>query len=451
MVYNTRVAGRFFVRDTRLMDSMRFGIYIKARGGVIFGTQFEGLSGPGVLGMNEPEWPEGPPPTHLWVQGCVFSQNNYGFMPRNRDYVVVDPADISIYTRHFRDPAVPDDYRAFVTHDQYANSHVKLLGNVFQDWRGMGISVRNAHNVRIEDNFFLAPVEDEVMRGVFVGDPALTVAGRGAYAGIHLDSVIGVRVAHNRFYALPTGDRPVAQGRDVVGLESQDNVVEPRDALRPTVALSFSEWFGDTSSEAAGTGVAVDTVSLGSARHRAGRLGAGLHFSGGAPALLTTSADAAAQAPRQFTLAFWACPEASTTAAQVIYAQGDARNGTVIGIQDGRWLAGVWGDGRKTWLDLGPAVSGLWQHVALTVDGTVGALAGFLNGRETVRTAGDLGFDFNAANASLGGAGTATRLGPGRETAAAYHGELDEFRLYPGLPGAGEIAALALRRRETRP
>lgn len=417
MVYNTRVAGRFFVRDTRLMDSMRFGIYIKARGGVIFGTQFEGLSGPGVLGMNEPEWPEGPPPTHLWVQGCTFSQNNYGFMPRHRDYVVADPADISIYTRHFRDPADPDDHRAFVTHDQYANSHVKLLDNVFHDWRGMGISVRNAKNVRIEGNRFLTPVNDDVMRTTLALDPILNEAGRGAYAAIHLDSVGGVRVAGNRFHGLAAGDRPLAEGADVTGIVAADNTGVAVGA-GPVVSLSFDEWFGDESTEGAGIGAATDQVALGGATHRAGRLGAGLHFSGGLPVTIAGSADIDATG-HQFGVALWVLPDSISGAPQVVFAQG----GLAIVLDRGRWQAGG--------LDLGPVTAGLWQHVTLSFDGET--LRGFIAGHEVASERESFAPDFRRnAPASLGG--------------GAFRGMIDEFRLWAGIPGDDEIAALALRR-----
>ncbi|HEX2862472.1 MAG TPA: right-handed parallel beta-helix repeat-containing protein, partial [Lacunisphaera sp.] len=349
MVYNTRVAGRFFLRDTRFMDSMRFGVYIKARGGVIFGSQFEGLSGPSVFATNEPEWPEGPPATHLWVQGCVFSQNNYGFMPRNRDFMVVDPADISVYTRHFRDPAVPDDHRAYITHGQYANSHVKLLGNVFRDWRGMGISVRNAKNVRIEGNRFLAPVHDDVMRGTLASDPALQANGRGGYAAIHLDSVGGVRVADNRFHHLPAGDRPLAQGAEVAGLVETGNAAAAAAGLTPVIALSFDEWFGDMGREAAGVGAVSDKAALGGATHRAGRLGAGLHFSGGAPAVIEASADTAI-AQRPLTVGLWVRPE-SVEGSQTVLALGSVN----IVLAGGRWRAGG--------MDLGAATAGFWEHL----------------------------------------------------------------------------------------
>lgn len=432
LVYNTRAAGRFFVRDSRLMDSMRFGIYIKARGGVIFGTQFEGLSGPSVFATNEPEWPEGPPATHLWVQGCVFSQNNHGYMPRHRDFMVVDPADISVYTRRLRDPAEPDDHRAHLSRGQHANSHMKFLGNVFHDWRGMGVSVRNAHNVRIEDNLFLPPVNDEVLRATLADDPTLNQGDRGAYAAIFLSSVDGVRVRGNRFHGLPAGDREVACGEDVTGTVIANNTTTAAGRATLVVSLSFNEWFGATSAEAGSFGAVIDRVALGGATHRPGRLGAGLHFSGGPPAVLAASADTAT-ARSQFAVALWICPEHATGSPQTVFAQGDVG----IAIDAGRWRAGL--GPRDQWLDLGPAAAGLWQHLTLAFDSEARTVRGFIDGQEIARRHAEppSALPTRPALATLGG-----------ET---FRGSLDEFRLWHGVPDADDLAALALRRRESRP
>ena len=447
MVYNTRAAGRFFIRDSRVMDSMRFGVYIKARGGVVFNSQFEGLSAPSIFAVNEPEWPEGPPATHLWVQGCLFSQNNYGFMPRNRDFMVVDPADISVYTRRLRDRSEPDDFRANLTRNQYANSHMKFIGNVFHDWRGMGISVRNSHNVQIADNLFLPPVNDDVMRKTLSEDRALNLDGRGVYAAMFLDSVNGVRVSGNRSYGLSGGDRALVKDKDVSGVIEMNNTESQPGGATTSVCLSFDEWFGKSSVEAASTGSAVDKVELGSATHRAGRLGPGLFFDGGAPATMSPSADLNCKG--SFTIALWAAPEPTPGREQVAYAQGDARNGAVIAIDRGRWTVGLWQDGRGAWLDLGPAVEGLWQHIAFSLAGASGELRGYINGTQVASINIATHAIAVPATVSFGGLVGSTRLGLDRELVAgagAYHGGVDEFRFIQGPVTLVDIAALALRR-----
>lgn len=434
MVYNTRVAGRFFVRDSRFMDSMRFGVYIKARGGVIFGSQFEGLSAPPVFATNEPEWPEGPPATHLWVEGCTFSQNNFGYMPRHRDFMVVDPADISVYTRRFRSPSEPDNYTAHLAQGQFANSHMRFSGNVFHDWRGMAISVRNARNVRIEDNLFLPPVPDDVMRATLAEDAGLRRDdGRGAYAAIHLDSADGVRASGNRSVGLPPGDRLIAAHPTVTGLFAADNTSVAADSAFPTVALSFSEWFGDVSREAPGVGDSMDIVQLGGATHRAGRLGAGLAFAAGAPAELAVSTDFGGPAFAQFTVSLWAQPTREHRAEASVWRCGDGRGGVALGARDGRWFAQLAEDGRVATLDLGAAVPGHWQHLALSYDGTTRTFRGYVDG-VAVATANEHvppRFAWPASHAEFGG---------------GFHGLLDEFRFFRAVIDDSEIAALALRR-----
>ncbi|NJL31792.1 MAG: hypothetical protein HC898_09265 [Phycisphaerales bacterium] len=224
MIYSKTSVGRFYVRDSRFMDSLRFGIYIKAEGGVIFNTHFEGLASTPIFAANEPEWPEGPPPSYLWLQGNTFAQSNYDYQTRNRSFLVVDPAAISIYTRRFRDPQAPGDFRGYLTRGQYACSHMKILGNRFEDWRGMAVSVRNARNVRIADNLFLAPADDQVMRNTMAGDPLVPHGQTGAYTAIYLDSVNGVQLYRNRFIGLPDGDHTITQGQDVNAIIQADNV-----------------------------------------------------------------------------------------------------------------------------------------------------------------------------------------------------------------------------------
>jgi hypothetical protein len=429
---------------------MRFGIYIKARGGVVFNSQFEGLSGPSIFATNEPEWPEGPPATHLWIQGCTFSQNNYGYMPEHRAFMVVDPADISIYTRRLRNAEDPSDFRAHLTHGQYANSHVKLIGNVFHDWRGMAVSVRNSRNVQIDRNVFLPPVEDAAMRKTLAADSTLNPEGRGSYAAIQLHNVDGVRVSDNRFHAFMAGDRALVSGETVSGLAKLTNPVTSADPLSPAVALSFNEWFGPMSTETNATGAVMNTVILHSAEHRAGRLGAGLSFAGGRPAELKPAANMGLGPIAQFSFAVWARPGAAADKSQVVIAQGDARNGVVIAIENGRWLGGVWHERESAWLDLGPAITDLWQHIALVFDGTTPVLRGYIGGTEVATTRVGLPsrLDLSGGDTSFGGVVTRIRFGRDGDLAAGaagYHGMLDEFRFYPRVVGPADLAALALR------
>ncbi len=227
IVYNTALAARAYVRDSAFMDSMRFGIFIKAPHSVVFNSHFEGLPAPAIFVANEPDWPEGPPTTHLWLQGNHFKQNNYDYQSQNRAFLVVDPADISIYTRRLRGDSEPNDMSSNISRGQFANSHMKIIGNEFEDWRGMGISVRNARNVLIADNVFHSPVDDSKMRATLAKDEALNDDGHGCYAAIFLDSVNGARIGGNRFFGFSEWDKPIVFDQDVENVSEEGNISAP--------------------------------------------------------------------------------------------------------------------------------------------------------------------------------------------------------------------------------
>ena len=451
MVYNTRVAAKFFVRDSRIMDSMRYAIFIKARGGAVFNTHFEGLADQAIFAANEPEWPEGPPPTHLWLQGNTFYQNAYGYCARNRAYLTVDPAQVSIYTRRLRDPSVAPGYAAHITRGQYPNTHMKVVGNTFADWRGMGIAVRNSRNLLISDNLFLPPTEDSVMRATLAKDPAMSADGTGRYAGIFMDTVNGARISGNRFVALPAGDREIVRDQDVRNVVEEKNTLGSINSANLDVSLSFSEWFGTSALETPGIGSAQDRVELRGATHRVGRLGAGLAFDGKDEyAVLKASADVVGKPAAQLSAALWACPTASGQADQILYNHGDASRGVVFAISKGRFVAGLWQSDKGAWLDLGPAVPGLWQHLALAYDGQAGTLRGYVDGLAVSSANADLPLKLEviSLDATFGRATGATRLASGEAvtSGASYCGLLDEFRLFSRAITDEDVTVLAMRR-----
>gem|GEM_PF-4262953 len=218
MVYNMRAASRFVVRDSIFANSMRYAVYIKAPHAMVFNNRFEGLASPPIFAANEPGWPEGPPPSHLWIQGNTFDMNNFSYMSRARDFLNVDPAFISVYTRRFRAGNEKDNFRAFTTTNQYANSHLKIVDNTFMNWRGMGIAVRNARNVTIRNNRFLTPLEDTFLRKNLAKDSAMTVNGKGIYTSIYLNSVNGATIQNNQYEGLSGQDRKIVTDEDVTNV-----------------------------------------------------------------------------------------------------------------------------------------------------------------------------------------------------------------------------------------
>lgn len=222
IVYNQSSVSRVMIRDSAFLDSMRLGAFLKASRCVLFNNRFEGLASSAIFAANEPGWPEGPPPSYLWVQGCTFKENGYDYQSRNRAFLMMDPADVSIHTARLKGP----NDRGSSSFIGYANSHVKIIGNTFTHWRGMAIAVRNARNVWIQNNSFASPVEDSVMRAVMAESPQFVQHGVGGYAAIYLDVVNGAVVSGNRFAGLAGPDRSIMLDQNV-----QDIVVEENDSM----------------------------------------------------------------------------------------------------------------------------------------------------------------------------------------------------------------------------
>lgn len=212
-VYNDSSVNGFFVRDSTLANSMRFGLFLKAHNTVVFHTLFEGLSGPAIFAANEPRYPEGPVPTHIWLQDNTFRQNANSYDCRNRAHLTIDPAQISIHTGVTAEGFGVGEART----ESLENNHLRIIGNRFEDWRGMGIAIRNARNVEISGNTFGQPVEDGVMRETMQKDPLL----KGRFSAIFLESVSGVYLGENT-YDLPSKDLTITLEDNVRYVEVND-------------------------------------------------------------------------------------------------------------------------------------------------------------------------------------------------------------------------------------
>lgn len=429
MVYNNALAARFFIRDSRFMDSMRFGAFIKARGGVIFNTHFEGLPASAIYAANEPEYPEGPPPSYLWLQGNTFSQNNFGYNSRSRTHLQADPADVSIFTRRLRDTSAAQPFLGSTVRGEYSTSHMKVIGNVFHDWRGMGIAARNVRNLHVIGNLFLSPLEDAGLRKTLAADPANSADGAGLFTGIFLDSVAGGRVADNTLVTPDATTRLLGEGTNVRGIEASNNRTLPASARPDELRFDFAEWFGPRSTSRCG-GVQLE---LSNVRRGVGQLGAGLWFAGDGAAT-TPPTGPIAEPTRRCTIALWVKPT-SPAAGQILLARTSEEGGLVLLLDGQRLRAGVWSRGVEEWIDLGPAFQNAWQHVAVTYDGQARRFTGYVNGRKVASgTSAPEALPAATDPIRLGSPTPRTRTGPSAKPApgpAAFHGGLDELRISP--------------------
>jgi hypothetical protein len=210
MVYNESAAAGLVMRDCEIRDSLRFGVFLKARDCLILHNRFTGLTGAAIQGANEPEWPEGPFPQNLWLQDNRFAGNAHGYEPRHRAFLCVDPAAVAIYARKLGGPAGTGVFAA---------NDIRILDNQFAEWRGVAVAVRNARSVQLQGNTFSPPLDDSVVRQTLALDPLFTQERHGRCAAILLQNCRGVRVQGNHFPDLPPGDLPLAIGPDVSGLD----------------------------------------------------------------------------------------------------------------------------------------------------------------------------------------------------------------------------------------
>lgn len=191
VLYNVELAANYMIRDNEYLNSFRFGLLLRAKNVMVLGNTFKGNLEHAIMSVNEPGWPEGYITEGLLVQGNSFDDNARGIMSQQRFFLGDDPADVVV--------------GVFKTGNDFATdiapiSNVKILDNVFDNWRGMAISVRNSRDVTIENNTFNLSTDDTPMREKLDQDPLLEDTDTtGRYAAIYLIDNNGVRIKANTY------------------------------------------------------------------------------------------------------------------------------------------------------------------------------------------------------------------------------------------------------------
>lgn len=210
MVMNVDAAANYIIRDNEFLNSYRFGMAIKANDVYVMGNTFKGGLEAAIYAVNEPSWPEGFLAERLRIQDNVFEDNARGAMSRNRYFLARDPATVMIGTYRNSTGSTSANQFAIGLNQQH---HFMILDNVFNDWRGMAISVRNSRDVAISGNVFNQGFNDIPMRNVL--DSTSSTPGGGAvspgpplfdaddntgkYAAIYLHDLNGVYIKNNVF------------------------------------------------------------------------------------------------------------------------------------------------------------------------------------------------------------------------------------------------------------
>jgi len=146
-VYNTSIGGNFVVRNNRILNSRRYGMFLKAADGLVEGNRIDGVSASGIYISDEPAWPEGLQAARLVIRNNEIV--NCGF----DELFHIDPcqAQISIYSQNVKRKPVLDapDFH----HD------ILLEGNKIENWSKLGLYLSNVTNLTVKDTYFGEPRE----------------------------------------------------------------------------------------------------------------------------------------------------------------------------------------------------------------------------------------------------------------------------------------------------
>lgn len=189
----------FMMRDNLFLNGSNFATVLRASNGLVLGNTYEGNLKAGIIATAEANKPapnsgftEGSYPDVLRIQGNTFRNNTRSFYNQFRHFMSQDPGDIII--------GVIDRSEKYNI-GQARLHHIRILDNVFEDWRGMGISIHNTRDLEVSCNIFKSSIHDPVMRMVLNRDPRLVDKqdDTGRYAAIHLIDNVGARVKDNIF------------------------------------------------------------------------------------------------------------------------------------------------------------------------------------------------------------------------------------------------------------
>jgi hypothetical protein len=146
-VYNTSIGGNFVVRNNRIANSRRYGMFLKAGDGLVEGNRIEGMSASAIYISDEPAWPEGLQAARLLIRNNEIRDCGFDKLFNS------DPcqAQISIYAQTIKRQPVLDD----------PNFHhnVILEGNRIENWSKLGMYLANVTHLTVRDTYFGAPRE----------------------------------------------------------------------------------------------------------------------------------------------------------------------------------------------------------------------------------------------------------------------------------------------------
>lgn len=420
-VFNLDLSRSSLVQDSKLQNSRRYGNYLLSSNVQLIDNFYEGLSNEAIAAHNEPGWPLGPFASDILVQGNEFINNGF-----SRPYLSTDyhAGTVAFHAARYVDPSAPGNNLGYpdflVDESEYVYRDIEIRDNVFYHWRKSAISIRNAQSVTVADNSILA----ELPRNL-VDKPSEPIQVHFT-SNVAVDSNIVVDAAH-----------AVDESNNNQFVKTRTQFVLNRD-LEAWMKFDNAQFFKDSSNN----GV---VPYFNNAGVDFGRFDMAPVFNSTNSITLTGISD---QATESRTISLWfdsAKPDWNRE--QVIYEEGDSKDGLNIYFENGELFLGAWSvDAFETFLHTSLQSHG-WNHVALVLDGDHGRIRGYLNGRKfaigalaAVLPQGD--------EINLGRVGAHGTRFESAETAVegyGFAGKVDDVRIYGRALGDGEVSGLAGR------
>jgi hypothetical protein len=138
-LYNLDACGSgFVIRGNHFRPNRRYGVLLRAHGGIVENNIFERNSGDGLIITNEPDWPEGPMPGDIVIRGNTFISpgGSRGF---------ADSTDHGALTVRARRLGGKDAQGRPI-------ARVTIEDNDFIDCLGAAINIAGTRDVRITNN-----------------------------------------------------------------------------------------------------------------------------------------------------------------------------------------------------------------------------------------------------------------------------------------------------------
>jgi len=154
MVFNTSINKGFVVQDSEFTNSRRFGNFLMANNVDLVDNVYSGLPDQAIAGHSELDFPLGPYPRNVLVQGNEFSDIGFSRQAQTRPYYF---GAVAFFVDRLGDTTATTGVVSGVPDGVYEVENIQIRDNVFIDWEQRAIVVRSAQRVTIADNHIFAP------------------------------------------------------------------------------------------------------------------------------------------------------------------------------------------------------------------------------------------------------------------------------------------------------